>query len=208
MCFNNETWSVYHLSIIINSTTEVIRRCLHNNASTSSPARLVRWNNDDHVYSILNVNGRCIGDPIRTDFGGVIRNHSGSNLSGFLGFINSPNDILFEELTTLYQGLKKAIILNFEDLVCYSDSLLVVNLIIGDTSQCHAYALIIQDIKDILFSRNYSLHLTLREGNQCADFMAKLGASTDGELSVHSSPPEGLIPLLSTDELGTLFIRN
>jgi ribonuclease HI len=208
MCFNNETWSVYRLSIIINSTAEVISRCLHNNTSTSSPARLVRWNNDDHVCSILNVDGSCIGDPIRTGFGGVIRNYSGIYLSGFSGFINSPNDILFAELTALFQGLKMAIRLNFEDLVCYSDSLLAVNLINGDTSQFHAYAVIIQDIKDMLVSRNYSLHHTLREGNQCADFMAKLGASTDSELSVHSSPPEGLMPLLRTDELGTLFIRN
>jgi len=38
--------------------------------------------------------------------------------------------------------------------------------------------------------------------------MAKLGASADDVLTVHSSPPEGLLPLLRTDELGTLFIRN
>jgi len=38
--------------------------------------------------------------------------------------------------------------------------------------------------------------------------MAKLGASVDGVLTVHSSPPESLLPLLRTDELETLFIRN
>ena len=72
MCLNNETWSIHRLSSTINSTAEIIRRCLHNDASTSSPSRLVRWNNDNHVCSILNVDGSCIGDPIRTGFGGVI----------------------------------------------------------------------------------------------------------------------------------------
>jgi len=37
--------------------------------------------------------------------------------------------------------------------------------------------LLIQDIKDMLASRNFSLQLTLREGNQCVDYLAKLEAS-------------------------------
>jgi len=98
--------------------------------------------------------------------------------------------------------------LDFAVLVCYSDSILAVNLINGDTSHFHVSAVLIQDIKDLLNSRDYTLRHTLREGNQSADFMAKLGASADDVLTVHSSPPEGLLPLLRTDELGTLFIRN
>ena len=56
-------------------------------------------------------------------------------------------------------------------------------------------------------SRNFSLQHSLREDNQCAVFMVKLGASNDVELSIHSSPPEDLLPLLRTDELGALFLR-
>ena len=85
----------------------------------------------------------------------------------------------------MYQGLQLAVNLNFEELVCYSDSLLAFNLINGDTSLFHVYVVLIQDIKDLLNSRNYYIHHSLREGNHCADFMAKLGATTDVDLAVH-----------------------
>ncbi|AES88910.1 hypothetical protein MTR_4g064720 [Medicago truncatula] len=68
-------------------------------------------------------------------------------------------------------------------------------------------AVLIQNIKDLMSSGTYSLLHSFREGNQCADFMAKLGASNDVELSIHSSPPEDLLPLLKTDELGTCILR-
>jgi hypothetical protein len=37
--------------------------------------------------------------------------------------------------------------------------------------------MLIQDIKDLLFQSNVTLSHSLREGNQCADFLAKLEAS-------------------------------
>jgi len=166
---------------------------------------LVHWNNDNQVCSILNVDGSCIGTPVRTCFEGVIRNYLGNFVIGFSGFINSPNDILFAELTSLFQGHKIVVSLNIEEMVCYSDSLLAVNLTNGDTPRYHVYAVFIQNIKDLLESRNYSLHHSLREGNQCADFMAKLGASTDVELTVHPLPPEGFLRLLRTDQMRNFF---
>jgi len=174
-------------------------------SSTNPHPRLVRWNNSSHVCTILNVDDSCIRDPIRSGFGGILRNHSSTHLSSFSGFTNSSKDILFAKLKAIYQGLNLAISLGVEELACYSDSLLAVNLINGDTSQFHIYAVLIQNIKDILGSRNFSLQHSLREGNQCADFMAKLGASTDVELTIHSSPPEDLLPLLRTDKLGASF---
>jgi hypothetical protein len=72
MCLNNETWSVYRLSNAINSTAEIITSCVQTDTNSSPTPRLIRWNNGNHVCSILNVDGSCIGDTIRTGFGGVI----------------------------------------------------------------------------------------------------------------------------------------
>jgi ribonuclease HI len=91
----------------------------------------------------LNVDGSCIGVPICTGFGGVIRNHLGIYITSFSGFISISKDILFAELATLHQGLTLAISLNIEEMTCYSDSLLTVNLIKDDISQYHVYAVLI-----------------------------------------------------------------
>ena len=82
------------------------------------------------------------------------------------------------------------------------------NLIKEDLNQFHVYVVLIQNIKDIMSSLHVNLHRTLKEGNHCADFMAKLGASNDDNLTLHSSPPEDLLPLLRTDELRVLFLRH
>jgi len=52
---------------------------------------------------------------------------------------------------------------------------------------------------------NFSIHHTLKEGNQSADFMAKLGAASDIDIVIHSSPPSDLMELLRTDAMGTYF---
>jgi len=46
---------------------------------------------------------------------------------------------------------------------------------------------------------------TLREGNQCVDFMAKLDALSNNELMRHDSPPTELSPLLQNDCGNLLF---
>jgi hypothetical protein len=67
---------------------------------------------------------------------------------------------------------------------------------------------LIQDIKKLLTQTNASLHHTLIERNQCADFFDKLGASSDADFLTHSSPLEGVRDLLRNDALGTFFIRD
>jgi ribonuclease HI len=207
MCLGNETLSLTQLCSNIYSLVETISSAFHSAATAPPPDRFIRWNNNNLQCTILNIDGSCSGDPIRTAYGGILKDHSGSFISIFSGFINHSQDILFAELSALYQGLILAINLNYEGVTCYSDSLLTVNLIKEDLNHFHVYAVLIQNIKDLLSSRNFSLHHSLRQGNQCADFLAKLGASNDVDLAIHSNPPEGLPPLLQSDELGTLFLR-
>jgi len=104
-------------------------------------------------------------------------------------------------------GLQLARNLNIVDVVCYSDSLHYVSLINGPAMVYHAYATLIQDIKDLVRLGNAPILHTLREGNHCADFLVKLGASMDPTLSNHATPLDGLLPLLRDDAWGTLFPR-
>jgi len=159
MCLNNETWSITRLCININNSADLISSCLQNSTSSTPSDRLVRWNNNGNIYAILNVDGSCIGNPTRAGFGGIIHNNFGNYLPGFSGFIYNSKDILLAELSAIHQGLKLAINMGIEELVCYSDSLLSINLISGVTSQFHIYAVLIQDIKDLLATRSFSKFL-------------------------------------------------
>ncbi|XP_024634605.1 uncharacterized protein [Medicago truncatula] len=168
---------------------------------------MVKWNQNNNHCHILNVDGSCLGTPIRAGFGGIIRNNVGAYLSGFSGFIPESTDILLAELTALHQGLLMAAAMGIEELACYSDSLLSINLITGRVSNYHVYAVLIQDIKDLLSVHNFSVHHCLREGNQCADYLAKLGASSNEVCLFHATPPHELLDLIRFDAIGTLFPR-
>jgi ribonuclease HI len=206
MCISNETWPLFRISFHIQDSVNVIEASFKKINATPLD-RMVRWNQNNHLCHILNVDGSCLGSPTRAGFGGIIRNNAGFYLSGFSGFIPDSKDILLAELTALHRGFLLAVAMGIEDLACYSDSLLSINLITGRASNFHAYAVLIQDIKDLLSAHNFSVHHCLREGNQCADFMAKLGASSNEECLVHASPPHELLVLIRNDAIGTSFPR-
>lgn len=154
------------------------------------------------------MDGSCIGSPSRTGFSGLIRNSAGFYPIGFSGSLPSSSDILEAELTAILHGLIVAKDMETVELICYSDSLLSINLITDNPSKFHVHAVLIQEIKDKLAQLNCLLLHTLREGNHCADYFAKLGARSDASIFLHSSPPDDLRPLLRNDATGTLFMRS
>ncbi|GAU50615.1 hypothetical protein TSUD_290700 [Trifolium subterraneum] len=189
MCLNNETWSLNRLSFNIRAMVKTIRNCFSPASNEGPVERYIKWNHNNYSGIILNVDGSCLDSPVGSGFGGIIRNTFGHYLVGFSCFIQGSSDILLVELYAIYKGLLLAKDMSIDDLVCYSDSLHCVNLIKGPFVKYHIHAVLIQDIKELLFQSNIYLYDTLREGNQCADFFAKLGASSDTDFSTDASPP-------------------
>ncbi|PNX93484.1 ribonuclease H [Trifolium pratense] len=96
----------------------------------------------------------------------------------------------------------------FRKVLCCSDSLLSVNLIKEGVTTHHRFANEIHRIKKLLAKDwEVSLSHTLREGNACADVLAKLGASSHSSLVNISTPPSELIRPLWDDAWGVEFIR-
>jgi hypothetical protein len=58
-----------------------------------------------------------------------------------------------------------------------------------------------------LVANNFSVHHTLREGNQAADFMAKLRSTVNDHLVTFMTPPEGILLLLLSDATRVHFPR-
>jgi len=136
-----------------------------------------------------------------------MRNCAGVFASGFSGFITNSTYILLEKLTVIYQRLILIRDLGIDEFVCYSDSLICISLITGTVGNFHVYATLIPDITNLIHTSTVSLHHTIHEGNQCADFLAKFRATSDYALTVHVSPPDGICILLMSDAIGTFFSR-
>jgi hypothetical protein len=75
----------------------------------------------------------------------------------------------------------------------------------GSHVKYHIHAVLIQDIKELLSQTNVSFYHTLRERNQCANFFAKHGASSDADFLTYTSPPEGVHDILRNDTIRTFF---
>ena len=206
MCISQENWTLPRITSQIHNTASTLAETFGTTSGQQTDIT-VRWNHTNCNCIVLNVDGSCLGTPIRAGYGGLIRNFAGLYHVGFFGYIAATTDILFAELTAILKGMQLAVEKGVETMVCYSDSLLSIKLITDHASKYHAYAVLIQDIKDILSSRNYSIHHCLREGNQSADFLAKLGATSNEEFSIHSTPPSDLLPLIRLDAMGTAFPR-
>ena len=164
MCFSSEVWSLHRISFNIQDTVNVIRTSFYLFPVSVAEDRVVKWNCFNHSCYILNVDGSCLGDPQRTGFGDLIRNNAGFFISGFSGHIDHSDDILFAELHAILTGLQLARNLNIVDVVCYSDSLHCVSLINGPAMVYHVYAILIQEIKDLVWLGNTPILHTLREG--------------------------------------------
>ncbi|KAK7260660.1 hypothetical protein RIF29_26901 [Crotalaria pallida] len=112
------------------------------------------------------------------------------------------------ELLAIFHGLNLAWDHGFRQVECRSDCLEVLKLVQGEQNFFHAYATTIASIRDLL-SRDWSVVLrhTLREGNQCADILAKKGSAMNSGLTVFDVPSPDLMLALLADYLGIMFPR-
>ena len=71
----------------------------------------------------------------------------------------------------------------------------------------YVYVVLIQDIKELSEQGNVTMNHTLWKGNQYADFLAKLGASSNFEFLCHESSPTDHLNFLRSDAAETFYLR-
>jgi len=183
--------------------------------------QLVNWVPPNENQVALNVDGCSLGNTGQAGCGGLIRDHTGSWLLGFSGYIGFV-DSVEAELRGIEIGLKLAWDFRYREVSCRSDCFVAILLIENSTFEPHQYVEIRDSIKE-LKSRDWTVSLiwTERESNQCADFMAKIGAltnqnvdfiakmggSTVDGLTLFSKPLHDLSSLLSSDAKRTTYVR-
>lgn len=206
-CFNDETILFPRLLLSVLNLSETLNVCFNSEISKPQDVRQISWLQLNREETILNVDGSSLGNPGPAGFGGLARNPDGGWLFGFSGHIGI-SDVLKAELLGIFNGLKLAWERGIRNLICYTDSLIARKLITEQTEIFHRYASIIQDIKDqMILPWRIDLRHTLREGNQSADHLAKLGANTVEQLQIFEKPPLDLCSHLDGDAAGISFPR-
>ncbi|CAL0299240.1 unnamed protein product [Lupinus luteus] len=169
--------------------------------------RMVHWSRPNFPYLALNVDGSSLGNPGPSSFGGILRDHTGRFIFSYSGSIGISNNLKVE-LSTVHQGLKLCWNRGIKKLICWSDSLDIVSLINNTATTTHIYSSLILVIRDLItLDWDIKLLHTLREGNACADFLAKLGVANTIHLVIYDSPHHELESMLLVDAMETPFVR-
>ncbi|KAK2418771.1 hypothetical protein QL285_040937 [Trifolium repens] len=176
-------------------------------AAHSSIPRYVSWSRPAVWAICLNVDGSLLGSLQSAGFRGLLRNNTGTFLGGFYGEAMQPN-VLYAEIMAIFHGLEFCWNKGFRNVVCLSDSLQAVTLIKEGVLPYHSFANELQKICQLI-RRSWTVVVdhTLREGNKCADHLAKLGAASNSSLVLISEPPLELVSLLQADAGGVSVVR-
>jgi ribonuclease HI len=174
----------------------------------------VYWHHPDAEKGevALDVDGSSYRNPPRrAGYGGVIRDHRGEWKMGFSGHVDYT-DCLRAELLAILNGLLVAWELKDRprNVICRSDCLQAVEYMKDSTLNPCEDSDIVDSIRELV-SRDWwsvSFEHILRECNQCADYMAKMGANSfDCPLKTFEEPPIVLHSQLKSRVEGTIYIR-
>ncbi|KAF7819529.1 reverse transcriptase [Senna tora] len=146
------------------------------------------WNNTD---------GACAGNPGKMAAAGVIRDCNGNWIQGFskcLGFGNS----LKAEIWAIVLGVSMAKDLACEKLIIESDSLVAIKLLTVDFDyKSHVLGALIHFCRSIVQDfTEFQINHVFREGNCCADVLAKQAILDQGALTVFHTVPSFLLFLV------------
>ncbi|KAK9292819.1 hypothetical protein L1049_020799 [Liquidambar formosana] len=180
------------------------------NTSSSSldSTRLIFWAFPPTGWVKLNTNGSVFGNPGVAAIGGLIRDASGNWIKGFMGNLGICTNTI-TELWAIRQGLSLLWDLGERSVVIETDSQVSIDLLSYAPNPHHSDAVLINDCC-ALISRAWRCKIqhTLREGNKCADFLAREGHKISCNFQVLFSPPSGICTYLFTDLAGISTIRS
>lgn len=139
--------------------------------------------------------------------GGLVRDSTGKWLVGFMVHRGVCSNMV-AEMEAVRFGLNLAWEEGYRNIVCEVDALVALELFATADVSVHPLGSLIADVRQ-LRSRGWSCTFshTLREGNFCADHLAKEACSLDEDFEVLREPPLPLVPLFVADSHPFSFIK-
>ena len=177
------------------SKRQKIRHCTVN---------LICWNKPEPGWFKLNSDGVSQGNPGCAGGGGLIRDHNGKWVKGFMRNNGKTTSV------ALRDGLMLAAQLGINHLHVELDAqVVVVNLVLSNKAINNSCAALLNDCRYLLeqFQHVEVTHV-FREANKCTDNLARAGCSLLGNFVVLDAPPnEGLCSILNADANGLCTLR-
>ncbi|KAL7260021.1 hypothetical protein ACSBR1_005811 [Camellia fascicularis] len=149
----------------------------------------------------LNTNGSIKGDPGEGGIGGLIRDERGMWLVGYYGKLDVCTS-LEADLWGIYRGLTIAFEKGYKDLTVEMDSSSAIELLKEGSVVSSSVRSLVEDSKFLMQRCGYTIQHVLREGNNSADGLAKLGANQAEPLVVLDEAPVEIRGLVIVDMVG------
>lgn len=204
--FTDKAWDHWFIINQINTLSQVVTDCFTGSIKQHLPKEIISHTPPSNCYK-LNVDGSSLGNPGRSGFGGIIRNWQGEWCTGFSGFCRFT-DNLNAELLAIYQGLKLAWQEGYAPLICESDSRSALSLIQDGVHQLHPLQAVVTSIHQLVAHPwQVTFQHVFREGNECADWLAKHGANMDSTLDIWDACPQSLHLVMLADASGVIRQR-
>ncbi|CAL5413457.1 unnamed protein product [Camellia sinensis] len=134
-------------------------------------------------------------------FRGLLRDETGAWICGFYGKLENCTS-LEAELWAVYKGLTIILQKGFHKVIIETDATEVVKLLEEGPGKHHLLRGLVADARIIFTGCQCTVQHIYREGNLCADAMAKLGAEQPEDILVVNDPPAEIRELLVSDMVG------
>ena len=177
--------------------------CVLDHANVTRTRRIsVGWTKPQPLWTKLNTDGAALGSPGLAGGGGIIRDCHGEWISGFarsIGFTTS----FAAEFWALRDGLRLCLSLGINAVEVEVDASFVVSLMANAADTNSEFAPLVDDCRDLLKRiPQAQIKHCYREGNKCANKLARLGTDLEENFVVFYAPPSVIAPLLFLDKLG------
>lgn len=166
----------------------------------------IRWEKPEENWIKVNVDGAANMTAGKAGAGGLIRNAYGCWIAGFCASIGKASNVA-AEMWAMIHGLRIAWEMGYRSLILETDSRTGLELIRQAPVESPHYNLILT-IQNLL-SRDWECQIkhTWRDGNVCADHLAKQSLGMQRGLEYLRDPPHTLRELLRQDVIGVAIPR-
>ncbi|KAL0912360.1 hypothetical protein M5K25_018326 [Dendrobium thyrsiflorum] len=170
-------------------------------------SRIIYWTKPPINYYKINVAG--FDSDSHLGFGGIIRDYQGNLVLGFAGPLQNA-DINFAIISAVLNGLKSCITLDLNCIIFEVDSTFSLHMLnsLDDITCNSSLFYILREVKNSLRFINFSFSFVHKEGNACANWLARWGWGSDHLSNFSGSNlPHALNGLLRLDKVGVPYVK-